>query len=248
LPGNGHDYLSVLVNASTYPLFSAAGAIFASYARSLAADSDRNRQAAQQSQADAIRAESALELARYSFHVHNATGLLEAFAKDDLNPKLLPSLRRQAGQEANRLRYQVLRGHQQGATNEGPERLEAIVWDATAGFGHLPLEFSLTLGRNALVAPRQALALKAALVALLYNVQLHARASTVTIHADQCEAEWELTVTDDGDGFDPDPANFGFGLATQVVDSLETNGVAVTITSHPGEGTTTSMKGPVAGD
>lgn len=246
LPGNENQLLSVLINASAYPVFSLAGALFARYTRRLAADADGNRRLAEASRVEAINAAAALELARYSFHVHNATGLLEAFAKDDLDPHLVPSLRRQAAQEANRLRYEVLRGYQGEGVTGGPIRLEGVIWDATAGFGHLPLEFSLALGRNAPLARRHALALKAALVALLYNVQLHAHAGVVTIHADQRDDHWEVTVSDDGVGFVPEPELYGFGLRTQVVESLAQNQLSVTITSHPGEGTCTTISGPLA--
>jgi signal transduction histidine kinase len=246
LPGNEGQFLTVLINGSAYPLFSLSGALFAKYTRRLAANSDQNRRRAEESREEAIKATAALELARYSFHVHNATGLLEAFAKETLDPTLASSLRRQAAQEANRLRYEVLRGHQGEEVSGGPVRLEAVIWDATAGFGHLPLEFSLALGRNVPLQPRHALALKAAMVALLYNVQLHAQATTVTIHADQGDDRWEVTVNDDGVGFDPRPECFGFGLRTQVTESLERNQLKVTITSHKGEGTCTTISGPPA--
>jgi hypothetical protein len=243
LPGNEGQFLTVLINGSTYPLFALSGALFAKYTRRLAANSDENRRRAEESQQEAIKATAELELARYSFHVHNATGLLEAFAKESLDPTLAPSLRRQAAQEANRLRYEVLRGYQGEVVSGAPVRLETVIWDATAGFGHLPLEFSLALGRNAPLHRRQALALKAALVALLYNVQLHSQATTVTIHADQGDDRWEVTVSDDGVGFDPRPERFGFGLRTQVTESLEQNQLNVTIASHIGEGTCTTISG-----
>ena len=237
----------MLINASSYPLFTIAGAVFAKYTRGLAASADENRRKAEESREEAVKAVAALELARYSVHVHNATGLLEAFAKDNLDPSLVPSLRRQAAQEANRLRFEVLRGYQSETIGEAPVRLETVIWDATAGFGHLPLEFSLALGRNVPLPPHQALALKAALVALLYNVQLYARASTVTVHADQGDGRWELTLTDDGVGFEPRPERYGFGLRTQVIESLEHNQLTVTITSHPGEGTCTTISGAITG-
>jgi signal transduction histidine kinase len=246
IPGNETQYLTIAINASAYPLFALAGALFAAYGRRLAAQSDRARQEAKESRDEAVAAAAALELARYSFHVHNATGLLEAFARDDLDTSMMPSLRRQASLEANRLRYEMLRGRQQRLPDAGPHRLEDVIWEATSGFGHLPLEFSLTLGRSALLAEQHVRALTAAIVALLYNVQLHARATTVTIHADLCDRMWEVTVTDDGIGFDPTPERFGFGLGTQVLASLTESGCEAKITSNPGEGTTISIKGPVA--
>ena len=69
---------------------------------------------------------------------------------------------------------------------------------------------------------------------------------TITIHADHADGIWEVTVTDDGVGFEPIPDNFGFGLRTQVIESLERSGLAVSINSHPGEGTCTTISGPAA--
>ncbi len=237
---------AVLVNVLNYPMFAAAAALFGRYARRLAARAEENRHRAEESREQAREAAAALELARYSFHVHNATGLLEAFARAGLQPEQLPSLQRQASQEANRLRYEVLRGPQAAPGDDGPKPLERVILDATDSFGHLPLELSLTLGRTALLSPDHARALTQALIALLYNTQLHARAESVTVHADQQEGVWEVTVTDDGVGFDPDPQNFGFGLSRQVVESLQRHHLTVSITSHPGEGTCTMITGPTA--
>ena len=234
---------AVLVNALNYPMFALAAALFVAYTRRLAVEADENRRVAEESRLEALRAESALELARYSFHVHNATGLLEAFARPDVDSSLIPSLKRQALEEANRLRYEVLRPRTEPIA-DGPVLLEALIWETSEGFGHLPLEFSLTLGRRAPLAPEHARALKQALIALLYNVQLHARAAVVTLHADQCGDRWEVAVTDDGVGFDALPENFGFGLSQQVVASLERHGLTVSITSYPGEGTCTTISGP----
>lgn len=245
MPGTDQP-VAVLVNVLNYPMFATAAALFGRYTRRLAAGAEENRRRAEESRAQAREAAAALELARYSFHVHNATGLLEAFARADLQPELMPSLRRQAAEEANRLRYEVLRGPQRGTAEDGPILLEKVVWEATAGFGHLPLELSLALGRTAPLARDHARALKQALIALLYNVQLHARASTVTVHADRRDDRWEVTVTDDGVGFDPKPEHYGFGLALQVVDSLQRHQLTVSITSHPGEGTCTTITGPTA--
>lgn len=239
MPGNTQHVLAVLLNGFSYVLFAVAGAFFATYMRQVARHADENRHAA-------IEAATALELARYSFHVHNATGLLEAFAKPSLDSSLLPSMQRQAADEANRLRYEVLRGYRPDDTVSGPVPLESVIWDATESFAHLPLEFALALGRSAQLGPPHSRALKMALIALLYNAQLHAKASTITIHADHADGIWEVTVTDDGVGFEPIPDNFGFGLRTQVIESLKRSGLAVSINSHPGEGTCTTISGPAA--
>ena len=233
------DTLSVIENAISLPMFTIAAAAFAAYCRRVARQSDETRQ-------QAIRLATQLELAEYRFHVHNATGLLAVLARPDTPPALLPSLRRQAGEESNRLRNQLLRAHRSDPSPEDDDasvRLGTVIWEATAGFGHLPLELPIALGRNALMSQKQALAVQAALIALLYNVQFHAQASEVTIHADLTGDIWEVTVTDDGVGFDPDNARLGFGLRVQVIDSLERNDIAVRLESRKGEGTCVTMTG-----
>ena len=76
-----------------------------------------------------------------------------------------------------------------------------------------------------------------ALIALLYNVQFHACAHEVTIHADAEGPSWEVSVADDGIGFDSAHTAYGFGLRRQVIEPLESEGLHVTIQSHRGEGT-----------
>lgn len=240
LANDATDLLSVIENAITLPIFTLAAGAFGAYCRSMAQRADENRR-------QAIRLAAQLELSEYRFHLHNATGLLAQLARTDTPVELLPSLRRQAGEESNRLRDQLRRSHlgTPDPTDDGPDpTLGSIIWDATAAFGQLPLELPIALGQDATVTQKQGLALQAALVALLYNVQFHAQASEVTIHADENAGRWELTVTDDGVGFDPRTARLGFGLQNQVIDSLNRNGIEVQVRSEKGEGTCVTMSGP----
>lgn len=238
VPGRPDMLATVLIQALSYPVFGMAAAVFMSYTQRVAAEADANRLAA-------VRAATALELSNYRFHVHNATGLLARLGSADVRPEELPVLRRQAAAEANRLRHEFLIGKPAivALPEDKPVRLSEVVWNATSGFGSLPLELALTLGQAATVTPRQALALRAALVSLLHNVQFHARASTVTIHADARDGRWELIVRDDGAGFDPDPERFGFGLREQVIHALQANGMSVRIDSSPGGGTCAEITG-----
>ena len=240
LPGNSGQLLAVLENGVSVALFTIAAALFASYARRVARISDEN-------QVRAIEVATQLELAQYQFHVHNASGLLATLARPDTPAELLPSLRRQASEESNRLRNEILNARRPGGLGADSSKavtLGTVIWDATSGFGQLPLELPISLGQGALLSQRQALVVKAALIASLYNVQFHAHASEVTVHADQSAKAWEVSVADNGVGFEPDPATYGFGLASQVLDSLEGNGLSVSISSHPGEGTCITIQGP----
>lgn len=228
---------SVLINGISYPLFAGSAAAFAAYSRRLAYMSDTNRD-------NAIAAATELELSNYRFHVHNASGLLARLGQPNLAPEELPALRRQAAAEANRLRHEFLLGR---ATSPIPKStcmtLGEVVWNATDGFGCLPLEISMALGHRAVLESQPALALRAAIVSILHNIQFHAIAQSVLIHADLTNDIWELIVRDDGVGFDPDPRLFGFGLKEQVFSSLHANEMSVTLESKRGVGTCITITG-----
>lgn len=93
------------------------------------------------------------------------------------------------------------------------------------------------------LAPRVALGVGRALTTVLHNARRHAEAKTVFVHADCLDGRWELSVRDDGIGFDPSTASFGFGLGTQVIEALQRLEIDVTIDSAPGEGTAVVMVG-----
>jgi signal transduction histidine kinase len=231
LPGNQDQLVAVLENVVDFPFFALASVAFFTVARRVAHNADAHR-------SRAIQLGAELELLRFRAHVHDATGLLSNLAKADIPVDLLPSLREQAAHESNRLRRELLdprpRTH---STAQDSAFLDAVVWDAAASFPHLPLEIAVTLGREVPLSPPSAEALRSAITALLFNVQFHAHASQVTIHADHDATSWELSVCDDGVGFNPQPDHYHFGLSTQVVAALEAHSMSVTIDSEPGSGT-----------
>lgn len=242
LPGNGDLLVTIVVNAGSFVIFVAASAILCSTTRHLAHDADEDR-------ADAIRLAARLEQARYRFHIHNATGLLAQLARDDTPAELLPSLRMQALQESNRLRHDVLVPPNGNLDDvKTATTLENVALASIADFGHLPIEVRTTLARNVPLHADEAVVLQSALISLLYNVQFHAHASEVVVHADCAEDSWEVSVCDDGVGFDPERVEYGFGLQTQVFDSLTSKGMTVQIASRPGEGTCVVIRGPRHGD
>lgn len=212
---------AVLINSLNYPMFAFAAAMFGRYARGLALQSDTARRQAQEAQ---------------SFLIHNVSGVLEALARDGSE---------NAAREAARLRHELHRLRVPQSA-DGPVRLEEVVYAALDRYSGPPVETILHLGRSAQLTRTHAAAVRHALEALLSNVQVHAQASKVTIHADQRGQGWELSVTDDGIGFTPDPQRFGFGLGDQVVSSLSRHGINVTITSRPQEGTWVALEGSQA--
>jgi nitrate/nitrite-specific signal transduction histidine kinase len=206
--------------------------------RGLAHTADANRSLAVELEAD-------LKLASYRFHIHNATGLLATLAREDLPPRLLPSLRIQAAQEANRLRNDILTPTRRDRSLADTDvALVDVVTEATKGFGHLPLDLRIALGRGVYLNREQSMVLETALIALLYNVQFYAHPNEVVVHADSTSKTWEVSVADDGVGFDAaDQSNYGFGLRSQVLDSTQRAGMEVEVVSRPGEGTCVYIRG-----
>jgi signal transduction histidine kinase len=123
--------------------------------------------------------------------------------------------------------------------------LEQVVLSAVTGFGHLPLEIRTALGRTIRINPLDATILRSAIISLLYNVQFHARAREVVVHTDCDASVWEVSICDDGIGFDPESTHFGFGLQNQVLDATRRAGMSVEIVSRPGEGTCVYIRGKV---
>ncbi|MDR1711264.1 MAG: hypothetical protein LBR58_05345 [Propionibacteriaceae bacterium] len=235
-PGNAESVLAIINTALNSVAVTVAAAVVAWAGRLMAAISDANR-------AEAVRLASELQLAEYRFHMHNASGLLARLAANDVPAPIVPTLRAQAAAESNRLRNQLSSPTASSAGMRGVT-LGEIINHALAGFGHLPLEANTALGRDAHLTQAQGFAIESALISLLYNVQFHARASEVTVHADCAEGNWEVSVADDGVGFDPATTPEGFGLLHQVRLPCERAGLAVTIESQPGQGTTVTIRGP----
>jgi nitrate/nitrite-specific signal transduction histidine kinase len=171
--------------------------------------------------------------------MHNASGLLARLSRDDIPDSMMPPLRMQAAREASRLRVAMTSRPESGSQRWS---LGRVIANATSGFGHLPLEVNDLLGRHVMLPIHQAMAVQMALITVLYNVQFHARATEVTIHAEDHGDWWEVSVADDGVGFDPSAVHYGFGLRHQVVEPLRSEGLAVTVTSAPGEGTVVMMR------
>jgi signal transduction histidine kinase len=70
----------------------------------------------------------------------------------------------------------------------------------------------------------------------LANVRRHARASRATVRLDYAAEQVRLRISDDGDGFDPDGVNDGYGLRGMRSRVAEA-GASLTVRSEPGDGT-----------
>jgi signal transduction histidine kinase len=130
-------------------------------------------------------------------------------------------------------------------TERGGRTLAAIVHDAVADYPDLPVETNLDLATGVGVTEPAVEALRDAIGTVLSNVRLHARATSVVIHADADpgENEWELTVIDDGCGFDLETTPQGFGLRVQVKQALAEHGISAHVHSVPGDGTRVTVRG-----
>jgi signal transduction histidine kinase len=224
-------------------IFAAAAAVGAINLRRLGRTADANA-------AQAAKLAARLEREKYHFYVHNATGLLAHFGLDDIPPEILPALRHQALQESNRLRADFLADPANGPaspddTPDDDPTLDEAVRASVAGFEHLPLAVRTALARGVRLPRDEALALQTAVVSLLYNVQFHAGpgVTEVVVHADAQGDSWEVSVCDDGKGFDPEVTRLGFGLGKQVIESARSKGMAVEVKSTPGEGTCVFIRG-----
>jgi signal transduction histidine kinase len=152
-----------------------------------------------------------------------------------LDPKMEELLRSQAAAGAVRIRT-FLTGHPTGPIGDGT--LGGCVRAAATHFTDLPLTLSIDLATDVQLEPAVADAVEQAIRTLLHNVRNHAHANKVVIHADTCgKTGWEMSVLDDGQGFDATVTPVGFGLGQQVHAALMAHGISASITSRPGEGT-----------
>lgn len=224
-----------LSSACNVVLFGVAAAIGAGYLRRLGASFDELHHRM-------LTVTKRLELDRYLMQVHDASGVLRMLADEDTPASALPALRRQARKESLRLRAYFTRDGAPAAS-ESPATLSEVVRAATEDFIDLPLVVHTALAERVALGQEPALLLQRAVATLLYNVRIHADARAVTVHADHEDHEWELTVHDDGVGFEPGPSVFGFGLQEQVFTALQSCGIGVRLVSRPGHGTLVTITG-----
>ena len=79
----------------------------------------------------------------------------------------------------------------------------------------------------------------------LNNVRKHADATLVRVHAERQDGHLVLTVSDNGQGFDPAaPRIGGYGLQG-MTERADLIGATVQVTSAPQDGTTVSVEVPL---
>jgi signal transduction histidine kinase len=81
----------------------------------------------------------------------------------------------------------------------------------------------------------------------LQNIAKYANATAVRIRLEASATDLSFTVSDNGDGFDPESTPMGAGL-TNMTDRVDALGGTVSVRSSPGNGTTVHGRLPIAAD
>jgi len=241
--GHGAELATVLSNTLTYGVFGILCRTMASVARRFGTDADDARNTA-------VEATRRLEVERSRRLLHDPASLLRYLADPDLDPQLAETVRAQAVAEANRIRAYL--ADQPGPTDDGrvAGRQTRLLTDAiqagTASFTDLPIELLIQLADGVAVTAISAEAVTAATATVLHNVRRHAGPDTsVVVHADYepADHEWELTIRDNGRGFDPASTPFGYGLSQVAGQALAEQCITSHVHSVPGVGTTITIRG-----
>lgn len=222
------DFLTVIVMGSI-------AVLMAAYIRGLAAEADVARD---------LAAREEQRRARMVFH--NGVAMLGLLAQPDLDPGTLTAARSQARTEVYRGRMYLSGSPAPAGAGAANAPLTEVIRGAAQGFPDLAPQLMLDLAYDARVTQEQSGALGTALVSLLLNVRLHAKAATTVIHADAEEGRWTVTVHDDGVGFDQNTTDLGVGLREVVGAALATFEIRTEIDSAPGFGTTITLTGRTA--
>lgn len=152
------------------------------------------------------------------------------------------ALRRQAGVEARKVAAFMTEPPLTAVPTTETD-LATLTHRVTRDFADLRPTISVDLAAGTVLGGPVAAVVGSALTTLLHNVRRHSRAEHVVVHADADENGWELTVRDDGVGFDPRAARTGYGLGELVQAACRRAGLSATIDAAPGEGTTVVLRG-----
>lgn len=231
MPADG-DRMSAGNNAVTYVVLAVLVWLLASYLRRLGTDADDARAAA-------ARNAARLERLEHQNLLHDQASVLALLARDDIEGPLGEAARAQAAVGSARIRA-FLAGEpiHHGSLGNALAR-------SAAEFSDLPLTVNIILATAELPAAECAV-ISGALRTLLHNVRRHSGATDVVVHAVTRPRDWEVTVIDNGIGFDPAVTPEGYGLAQQVRVSLDRIGAVAMVESAPGAGTTVRLTGPLS--
>lgn len=233
---------TALTNSFAMLGFAAASWVIARFIRDLALIADEAR-------AEAAAVARNAELERQRMLLHDQATVLNWLSRTGLDPAMEVALRDQAGRASQQIKAFLAaeRSAVRPITGtDGQPLLRDVVATVAGEFHDLPLTLNVDLVGDQPLDRHVGAALAAAVRTLLHNVRRHAKASSVVIHGDQlCGGRWEMTVQDDGVGFDTSAAALGYGLRVQAGEALHAAGLAVAVDSAPGEGTKVAITGPI---
>jgi len=225
---------SAVANTLSYPGFFIVGAGIGRVLRHLAGVVDDARQTAIEQGARAA-AEEALNKEHRRLH-DSALQTLEAIASYDLDPD---DLRRQARKEATLLR-RAIAGEELQTTG-----LVAGLQELADEFANRGLNVELvTVEVEGEPGLSVAEALRDASREALTNVAKHAGVSRVVVRAASAPDGIEVTIRDQGTGFDPSAAKNGFGIDNSIMRRIAEVGGKAEISSTPGRGTRIALWAP----
>lgn len=242
LPGSSEVGTTGTIWANTVAFLGFAGIarVSSSFLRRISVVADQARH-------DAAVAARRAELDRHRLLLHDQATILRMLSEPILDPELGVLLRTQAGNAADRIRLFLDSAADETVASEvGDLRLLApVVARSAEAFTDQNVQLNLDLLRGVLVEEPVAEAITQALSTILQNVRVHAGAHMVTVHGDLLHAgQWEISVQDDGTGYDIGTTQPGFGLRVQAGSSLRAVGVSVQIDSAASEGTIVTLRGP----
>jgi signal transduction histidine kinase len=219
----GAEIMTGVVNAAAYPAFAAMVWILASFLRRLGTDADTARQ-------QAATAAQELERERQRHLLHDQAATLSLLSRDDLDTRVRALAQRQARAGADKIRSFL---------DDEPPTPNGLTSELTAlsqAFADLDVDLNLDGVRHDPAAQVQA-AILGAIQTALHNIRHHANAHHTTLYAESDPSGWEITLYDDGAGFDPATATERFGLRHQIRGAITDVGGQVELLSAPGQGT-----------
>jgi signal transduction histidine kinase len=229
---------TVLTNAVAYIAFTLIGGALAGYLRRLGHDADTERERAAHLGAR-VGAEAEMERHRRLLHDHAALLYFIGNGNTADDPTLEASLRRQAIDGANRVN--AFLSSTATTTRPSGTTLAEVAQHAASLFPDLPLTVNADLATTYQLPPALVDVVDGAVTTLLHNVRTHAAATSCTVHAVGAGTWFEVTVRDDGIGYEPATTATGFGLSRQVRGACAAHGIDVAVHSAPGEGTTVTL-------
>jgi signal transduction histidine kinase len=129
----------------------------------------------------------------------------------------------------------------------GPANLGSALRFAAAGITTVPI--TITATGDARMPASDLAELAAAVRQALQNAEAYARATSVTVFAEEADDQVVVTVKDDGTGFDYDEERLvrdgKLGLLRSIKARIESVGGAVRVETAPGRGTEIELRVPV---